>query len=341
MRRDTDETKPLSISRRRVIQRMGLAAVAPAMLSLARPVLADDVPGPLILDTHQHLWDLTRFTLPWLEHAMPVYQHSYRAEEYIQATRGLNVKAVYMEVDLPANQRPAEADYVIDLCRSRKGPTVAAVIGGFPGTSGFGDYIARYQASGLIRGVRQVLHGSQPAGTCLADSFIRDIRLLGKHGLSFDLCLRVPELRDGLKLAELAPDTRLILDHCGNADPKAFMPKPPPGVEIGHDANAWKRDMEALAKRPNILCKISGIVARCPEQWSAEQLAPVVYHCLDTFGPDRVIFGGDWPVCLVRATLVQWIDALKQIVASRPIAEQRKLWSQNAVRYYSLGGLVH
>jgi predicted TIM-barrel fold metal-dependent hydrolase len=293
----------------------------------------------LIIDTHQHLWDLSKFNLPWLADAPEVYRHSYRPQEYAEATKGLNIHTVYMEVDVDPALRPAEAEYVIDLCRTRAGATRAAVIGGRPDVPGFADYIKRFHASGFVRGVRQVLHvPSTLAGLCLKDEFVKGVRELGKIGMSFDLCMRPTELRDGAKLCELAPDTRFILDHCGNADAKAFGPGLG-GEKPWHEAEPWKRDMELLAKRPNLICKISGIVARAPEKWTTAHLAPIVNHCLDTFGPDRVVFGGDWPVCLVRATLAQWVDALKEIIAKRPAEEQLKLWSENAKKYYALDGI--
>jgi L-fuconolactonase len=180
-----------------------------------------------------------------------------------------------------------------------------------------------------------VLHGDLPAGHCLSDAFVKGVQFLGQQNLSFDLCMRPKELGDGVKLAERCPDTRLILDHCGNADPVAFGPGVG-GRAPEHDPDAWRRDLQALAKRPNVICKISGIVARAPEAWKPDHLAPIVNHCLDTFGPDRVVFGSDWPVCLVRASPVQWIEALKQIVAARPVAEQRNLWAENAKRVYRL-----
>src|SRR6185503_8931004 len=107
-------------------------------------------------------------------------------------------------------------------------------------------------------------------------------------------------------------------------------------AKIDHDADDWRRDMERLAAQKNVICKISGIVARVPKQWSADDLAPIVNHCLDTFGPSRVIFGSDWPVCLNGAPLRDWVAALKQIIASRPGSEQRQLLRDNAVRFYKL-----
>jgi predicted TIM-barrel fold metal-dependent hydrolase len=289
-----------------------------------------------IVDTHQHLWDLEVVRPPWLKGAPDLLNRRYATAEYLAATRGLNVvKAVYMEVDVDPRDHVVEAEHVIGLCRSKQHPTVAAVIGGRPDSDKFAEYVARFKASPYVKGVRQVLHGGTPAGHCLGAPFVRGIRLLGDAGLSFDLCLRPGDLKDGVKLSELCPDTRFIVDHCGNADPKAFAAKTD-GEKPSHDPDAWKRDMETCAKRSNVICKISGIVASAPRSWTAADLAPIVNHCLDAFGPDRVVFGGDWPVCLRGATYRQWVLALRSIVAVRPAADQRKLWHDNAVRFYGL-----
>jgi L-fuconolactonase len=151
--------------------------------------------------------------------------------------------------------------------------------------------------------------------------------------------MRAAELPDGAKLADKCPDTRFILDHCGNGDPKSFFKSGDARLRDAkpdHTADAWKRDIDLVATKKNVICKISGIVARVPKQWSADDLAPLVNHCLDAFGPDRVVFGGDWPVCLMGAPLAQWVKALRQIIASRPAAEQQALLAGNAARFYRL-----
>jgi L-fuconolactonase len=322
----------MSLTRREFMQSTAAALAVPTLVSLAHA--ADDAPDALIIDCHQHLWDLSRQKLPWLESAEEVLKHDYRTEEYVAATKGFNVRAVYMEVDVAPEEEVAEVEFVIGLCRDKDKPTVAAVIGGRPASPDFEAYVKRFADSDYVKGVREVIHNERsPAGYCLRDEFVRGIRALGKHGLSFDLCMRPGELKDGLKLSELCPDTRFVLDHCGNADPKAFAAN---RDKTTHDPDQWKRDIEALAGRPNLICKISGIVARAPKGWTADNLAPVVNHCLDAFGPDRVVFGGDWPVCLLGAPLKDWIMALREIVAERPAAEQRKLWSQNAIKFYGL-----
>ncbi|REJ88148.1 MAG: amidohydrolase [Planctomycetota bacterium] len=328
----------MNLTRREFVQWAGGAAAVPVLGAIghAAEQRGEDM---LIIDTHQHLWDLEKYQPPWLESAPEILNHKYGTAEYLDATSGHNVKCVYMEVDVAAEDKVAEAEHVVSLCKNSEAPTIAAVIGGRPDSHGFKRYINGLMPSPYIKGVRQVLHNDDiPPQTCLKEEFVDGVQFLGEQGLSFDLCMRPGELRDGLKLTELCPDTRFIVDHCGNADPKAFGRLRDGAEEAWHDADEWKRDMQSLADRPNVICKISGIVARAPEDWTADDLAPIVNHCLDAFGPKRVVFGGDWPVCLLGAPLKNWIGALSEIIAERPEAEQRLLWSENAIREYSLEG---
>jgi L-fuconolactonase len=294
----------------------------------ATAALPADEKNPMIpiVDTHQHLWNLKQFRLPWVTDDSPL-NHSYLSSDYAKATAGLNVvKAVYMEVDVAEEQQQAEADFIVDLCKSRKTPTTAAVISGRPNSERFKAYASQFRDSAFVKGIRQVLHGEgTKAGYCLTKEFVAGIRLLGDLELSFDLCMRSAEISDGAKLIDACPDTRFILDHCGNEDVKK------------KDHSQWKKDISDLAKRKNVVGKVSGIVAAAkPKEWTADDLAPVVNHTMEAFGPDRVMFGGDWPVCTLAATYKQWVEALKTIVKDRSADEQRKLFHDNAVKFYGL-----
>jgi predicted TIM-barrel fold metal-dependent hydrolase len=308
---------------RRNFLRAGLAALGSAALAAADSP-KEAVP---VVDTHQHLWDLREFKLPWIKAGSPLARN-FVLDDYRRATEGLNiVKTVYMEVDVDPSQQDAEADFVIGLCRDYEKTKVAgAVISGRPASDGFPKYVGRFRGSKYVKGLRQVLHGDgTKAGYCLEPAFVKGIRLLGEYGLSFDLCMRPGELPDGARLVDRCPDTRFILDHCGNADLQA------------KDRSQWQRDIAEVAKRKNVVCKVSGIVASArPGAWGAEDLAPIVNHTLEAFGPDRVMFGGDWPVCTLAATYRQWLEALKAIVKARKEEEQRKLFHENAVKFYGL-----
>jgi len=311
-----------------------LAASSAAVLSLPQLASAADPLGPqLIIDTHQHLWVRDKIDPPWVAGAAGILRLSYGLEEYREATRGLNVRTIYMEIAAAEQDLDREAEAAIAWCREPTSRMVGAIVGGRPASDGFAEYLDRHTASRAVQGVRQILHaGSTPPGTCLDPKFAAGMRVLGEKGLTFDLCMRPGELPDGAKLAEQCPETRFVVDHCGNVDPKVFLK----GGTPSHSADDWKRSMERLAKLPNVVCKISGLVARAPLMWDAGTLAPAVNHCLDVFGPDRVIFGSDWPVCLSRATIQQWVAALREIISTRSAQDQEKLWSGNALGLYKL-----
>jgi predicted TIM-barrel fold metal-dependent hydrolase len=287
-----------------------------------------------IVDTHQHLWDLTQIKLAWFDPKTPegkILGHNFTPKEYAEATKGLNlVKAVYMEVDVVPEQQQKEADYVIELCKSGKTPTCAAVVSGRPNSDGFAKYAGQFKGHEYVKGIRQVLHVKDtPAGYCLDEKFVKGIQLLGELGLSFDLCVRPAEIPDSIELVDKCPGTRFILDHCGNANLQHTQA----------ERDKWKKDMAEIAKRKHVMGKVSGFIATAPARgrWTLDDLAPVVNHTLEVFGPDRVMFGGDWPVCLLGVEkYTDWATALQTIVKDRPEGQQKRLFHDNAVKFYGL-----
>jgi len=304
-------------------------ATAASLAGLSASATARVDASPPIVDTHQHLWDLARLDLPWLKGAPQVINRSFVPADFLEATEGLNVvKTVYMEVDVAPEQQVREAEYVIGFCREPGATMAGAVIGGSPQEKPFADYVKRFAAEPAVKGVRTVLHGGKPRGFCLEPRFVDAMKLLGDAGLSFDLCLRREEVADGAALAAKCPDTAFILDHCGNI-----------GVERRDSAawRTWADGIKAASDRPNVVCKISGVIDKAGRpDWTADDLAENVNHCLDAFGEDRVVFGGDWPVCLLGGSYRRWVEALTTIVADRPEVLRRKLFHDNAVRVYRL-----
>ncbi len=291
----------------------------------ANPV-SEERPKMHIIDTHQHLWNRSRFTLPWITKGT-VLDADFGLPEYKKASGGAVSRTVYMEVDVDPSQQWAEAVYVNDLCQDPESGMVAAVVSGRPNAPDFSKWIDKLKALKGVRGVRQVLHvPSTPKGYSLEPDFVKGIKRLGENQLSFDLCVRDVDLGEKSKLVEQCPQTQFILDHCGNPDLKKA------------DLTPWKKDLEEISRHKNLVIKISGFLASAParDQWKLEQVAQIINHCLDSFGPDRCIFGGDWPVVLLGSTLAKWIEAVRQVVGSRPMSEQRKLFHQNAERIYRL-----
>jgi predicted TIM-barrel fold metal-dependent hydrolase len=291
---------------------------------------AKDPPAMIpVIDTHQHLWDLSTLRLNWLKKGDPL-DASFTPREYAEAIHGLNVvKSVYMEVDVVPEQQQQEADFIVALCESRKSPTIAAVISGRPNSDGFTRYITPYKGHRFVKGVRQVLHVKETTPEYYLDpKFVKGIQLLGELGLSFDLCIRPAELPEITKLVDRCPGTRFILDHCGN----------PSASFTAGQWDEWRKNMIGLAKRTNVVCKVSGFIANGWQKgkWKSDDLAPAVIGTIDAFGWERVMFGGDWPVCTLAASYGEWLAALRQIIADRPVENQKKLLHENAARYYGI-----
>jgi L-fuconolactonase len=320
-------TRP--ITRRHFLQ-------ATAAAPLAARAGAAESPAPYdgeIVDTHLHLWDLKVLRLPWVAsatgHAKDVLAHDHLLADYAEATRGLKVtRAVYMEVDVAESDQVKEAEYVTKICEDGRSPMVAAVISGRPASDGFGGYLDRFQGNKFIKGLRQVLHTpATPPKYCLEPAFVRGVRMLGDRGLSFDLCLRNDQLEFGAELIERCPNTRFIVDHCGN---------PHAGT---NDLEGWRRGLSKIAglRDRQVICKVSGIYGNVKaDEWPAERLSPIVRSVIDLFGWDRVIFAGDWPVVNLGASMRVWVETLKTIVRADRPEDQAKLFRENAIKFYGL-----
>jgi predicted TIM-barrel fold metal-dependent hydrolase len=178
--------------------------------------------------------------------------------------------------------------------------------------------------------VRRVLH--TPTSPSPGESrFVENVHRLAAVGLSFDICVAAPQLPDAIALARAVPEGQFILDHCGGPDVKARA------LDPGSGPSAWREHLREIASLPNVAGKVSGIVANAdPNRWTTADLAPFVEHTIGCFGWDRVMFGSDWPVCTLSATLRQWVAALNEIVSGATEEERRKLFHDNAVRLYRL-----
>ncbi len=243
------------------------------------------------------------------------------------------VKAVYMEVDVVPEQRQAEADWIVALCRKADSRTVAAVIAGDLSDEKLRDYLSAYR-NGPIRGVRKALRPQWRDNAAVE----ANLRLLGEWGLCFDLVGPAESLSLAAGLAERFPDTRFVLDHCGNGSARWFLSSYRDDAGIRRAREQWAAGVARLAKFKNVVCKISGVLENAAgAPLEAETLAPVVRHCLSEFGPDRVMFAGNWPVVLRGGTLAKWVGLLREIVSADSPSRQRRLFHDNAAAFYSLG----
>lgn len=277
-----------------------------------------------IVDTHQHLWDTELFHYAWLE-SLPKLNRSFRLSDYDETTRGLEIeKTVFVECDVDEDRMLDETLHVLRLANEAGRRIAGIVASARPEKDGFERHIERLREYLKLKGIRRILHTQEDA---LGQSriFIENVRKLAAHGLAFDICVLARQLPIAINLATQCPDVTFILDHCGVPKVKERILQP------------WRDHIREIATLPNVVCKVSGIVAYAdPLNWTAADLRPFVDHILECFGWDRVMFGSDWPVCTLAASYKQWVEALVSLTNGAGESNQAKLFRENAIRIYRL-----
>lgn len=291
-----------------------------------------------LIDTHLHLWNINEFSLPWLDGEGSVLKRNYSINDYskdMAAGSDYEIeKAVYVEVDSADFEKERENQYALNLCRDSSNMVSAAIISGDLTKDQFKEYINVYRDIPQVKGVRQVLHvPSVKPGTCLSGQFIENVRYLGENDFLFEGCLRNEELHDLYQMAKQCPDTMIVLDHMGIADPD-IISKPAPDAEELAYKRQWIKNLTLLAGLEHVVCKISGL--NPAGEWNVDTLRPAVDIALDIFGEDRVMFASNYPVCNIATGLSPWIKSLDEITRERGEEFQKKLFYNNAKRIYHL-----
>ncbi len=278
-----------------------------------------------IVDAHLHLWDPTRFRMSWLD-GNEVLNKPYGLAEYREHTAGVTIAAmVYLQVEVEPPYALLEAQWVAE--RAKDDPRIQGMVPWAPleyGEQARAFLDALIATSPLIKGIRRLIQ-SESVDFPLQPRFVRGVQILAEYGLSFDLCLYHRHLANTIKLVEQCPNVSFILDHIGKPNIK------------DHVLDPWRAEIKQLAAFPNVICKVSGMVTEADHQsWTAEDLRPYLEHVLEVFGEDRVAFGGDWPVVCQASTYGRWVATLDALTADLSPAARRKLWADNARRFYRL-----
>ncbi|MAE62493.1 MAG: amidohydrolase [Planctomycetaceae bacterium] len=277
-----------------------------------------------ITDTHIHLWDLGRLSYPWLDE-LPTLQRNFLLPDLESAIKPAGVdKVVFVESGCDPKHHGEEIAWVTEL--ARQCPEISGVVAGASvnNEKELAARLDRLAGNPLVKGVRREFYG-EPAEFATQDFVIDSVRRLADYGLSFDLTVDRRLLATIGTFVERCGDTAMVLDHLGEPD-------------VGNGVlDPWRSEIQRLAEYPNLYCKISGLVHMLhPEHWRAEDLRPFVEHATECFGIDRVMFGGDWPLCTLTADYGRWLEALQTIVSAWPATDLRKLFSGNANIFYRL-----
>lgn len=274
------------------------------------------------IDTHLHLLYPDRFRYDWSAGIPALSGDDLRLADYHAAAAGCAIgESIFMEVDVAPQDTLGEAAYFCAMAEDPAHRISGVVAACRPEHADFADQLAATAHPRLV-GFRRVLH-TQPDDLSTTPLFRENVARIGAADLSFDLCVLPRQHAAAGALIDACPDTRFILDHCGVPD-------------FSGDLTAWRASLRDLARRPQLSCKISGIIAYPAGEITADNLRPVVEHAIDCFGWDRVVWGSDWPVCNLTRDLASWTRLLDEILAGCSADELARLYHRNARRIYQL-----
>lgn len=284
------------------------------------------MPPVPIVDSHVHLWDPTRFRMPWLD-GNATLDRPYGLADLRAESEGVDIEGiVYLQVEVSPAYALLEARWVAELAPD--GPPVLGIVPWAPVEDGdrarsFLDALVRIDPR--IVGVRRLYQAEPDPDFALRPDFIRGVQLLAEYGLSFDLGTAHRQLPATIRLVRACPQTSFVLDHLGKPNIKDGVLEP------------WRTLIGELAELPNVCCKLSGMATEADRAgWTVDDLRPFAEHILASFGEDRVMFGGDWPVVLMGSSYRRWVETAAVLTAGLSPEAQRKLWRDNARRFYRL-----
>ncbi|HEY9012768.1 MAG TPA: amidohydrolase family protein [Devosia sp.] len=272
-----------------------------------------------IVDTHLHLIYPEAFSYPWLDRE-PELNRQWTAEAYWAEAEDLGIEAaIHMEVDVVETDMIAESEFALNVHPR----VIGAIANGRPESKDFPAYLEKLAALGGVKGIRRLLQ-FQPPELSQQPRFIENLKRLPAYKMNFDICVKSHELHIAEALIPKAPEVQFVLDHCGN-----------PKIAEG-EWDGWADRIDAIAAMPNVVCKVSGILANVKGNWTVDQLRPYVEHVIAAFGWDRVVWGSDHPVVTLFADLTRWVHATEEIIAQCSEDEKEKLLFRNAERIYRL-----
>ena len=256
-----------------------------------------------LLDTHQHLVYREKASYGWTKDIPLLAEENFTLDDYKTLTEGLGIGGtLFMETGVDDPDYQQETRFVKSLADNSDNGMIGLISSIRPESDeAFENWLGETIEMGVV-GYRRILH-VMPDDTSQSDIFRKNVRKIGVSGKTFDICFLPGQLPIACELAKACENTKLILNHCGVPD------------IAGDGLDPWRQDIKALAQIPNVICKLSGLMAYCaPGTSSLETIEPYVDHVLNCFGPNRMVWGSDWPVVNLAKGLPEWIAVTRKIL---------------------------
>lgn len=276
------------------------------------------------IDAHQHFWQLGQFDYSWLE--KPGMERICRNFLPADLKPLLDATQIDRSIFVQTQHNVADNRWVLKL--AEQSDWLAGVVGWVDLASPkCEEQLLEFVDHPKFVGIRHVTQDEPDENFIVREEVLRGLAVLEKHEVPFDLLFYVQHLRHAPTLARRLPNLKMVIDHCSKPKIK------------NRQIDDWRRDLQAAAKFPNIFCKLSGLITEADWQnWKPADLKPYIDIALDCFGPQRCMYGSDWPVCLLAGSYERVVGALEECISDLSPTEQDAIFRGTATRFYGLDG---
>jgi len=274
-----------------------------------------------VIDSHHHFWNYTEADYGWIPPEWSMIRRDFLPDDLQKEIAAAGVDGV---VSVQARQSLLETDWLLGFAAQHA--FIRGVVGWLPLIDpAVETHLDNYAANPKLRSLRHVLQAEADDAYMLREDFNRGISALTRRGLAYDILILERHLPNTIAFVDRHPEQVFVLDHIAK-----------PRIATG-ELEPWAKNIRELARRPNVACKLSGMVTEADvATWTPAQLQPYFDVVIDAFGPSRLLFGTDWPVCLAGVGYGRWKQIVEQALRRLSEPERAAVFGDNAVRFYRL-----
>ncbi|MEO5996004.1 MAG: amidohydrolase family protein [Chitinophagaceae bacterium] len=275
----------------------------------------------LRIDAHQHFWKFDAIRDSWINEEMKAIQRDFLPADLLPV---LKQNGIDGSVAVQADQSLDETKFLLEL--SNNNDFIKGVVGWVNLQAvDIEEQLQELSRNKKLKGFRHILQGERDVEYMMRPLFLRGINYLRRFNFTYDLLIHPRHLPIAIQIVQLFPAQRFVIDH---------LAKP---MIKEHKLKGWEKDMKAIGQFENVFCKISGMVTEADwKQWKEEDFTPYLNVIFSTFGSSRVMFGSDWPVCLVAASYEKMLTIVQDYTRNFTPGEQLAFWGGNAISFYNL-----
>jgi len=278
------------------------------------------------IDSHQHFWHYDPVRDAWITDAMALLKRDFLPA---QLAGELTANAMDASIAVQADQSENETMFLLDLAEAST--QIVGVVGWIDLLSSrLAERLEHFSHFPKLLGFRHIAQAEPDDRFLVSANFVKGVAQLHRFGFTYDILIYPRQLSAAIDLVAQLPEQRFVIDHCAKPEIKAGKTEP------------WAKQIRKIAQNRNVFCKVSGLVTEADwKHWKADDFKPYFDTVFDAFGPDRLMFGSDWPVCLLGATYRQVKQLIEDYLRNVSPADKKKIFGGNAARFYNLKPAQH